>query len=233
MIASLRGTILTKRPEGVIVDVNGIGYQVSIPICSLTDIPEPGETVFMHTYTHVREDALQLFGFLNANDREVFTTLIGISGVGPKLGLAILSGMPSDRFVEAVQNEDVTMLTTIPGLGKKTASRLVLELKGKLPSLDSGETLSSRASQEAIDAISALINLGYKKQFSEQAVETAMRNGAESIEATGDCLFNAAEPALSDEERPLARAKRLHDSGAEDETSARVQRKGKPGRVTA
>ncbi len=182
MIASLKGTVLTKRPEGVIVDVNGVGYQLSVPLCSLTDIPEPGETVFMHTYTHVREDALQLFGFLNEQDREVFTTLIGISGIGPKLGLAILSGMPADRFVETVQNEDVTMLTTIPGLGKKTASRLILELKGKLPSLDPGEASSSRVSQEEIDAISALVNLGYKKQFSEKAVETAVRDGAGSIE---------------------------------------------------
>ena len=182
MIASLNGTVLTKRPEGVIVDVNGVGYQLSVPLCSLTDIPEPGETVFMHTYTHVREDALQLFGFLNEKDREVFTTLIGISGIGPKLGLAILSGMPAERFVEAVQNEDVTMLSTIPGLGKKTASRLILELKGKLPSLDPGETSSFRASQEAIDAISALVNLGYKKQFAEKAVETAVRNSAGSIE---------------------------------------------------
>jgi len=182
LIASLNGTVLTKRPEGIIVEVNGVGYQLSVPLCSLADIPEPGETVFMHTYTHVREDALQLFGFLNEKDREVFTTLIGISGVGPKLGLAILSGMPAERFVEAVHNEDVTMLATIPGLGKKTASRLILELKGKLPSLDQGETSSFRASQEAIDAISALVNLGYKKQFSEKAVETAVRDGAGSIE---------------------------------------------------
>ena len=182
MIASLNGTVLTKRPEGVVVDVNGVGYQLSVPLCSLTDIPEPGETVFMHTYTHVREDALQLFGFLNEQDREVFTTLIGISGIGPKLGLAILSGMPSERFVEAVQNEDVTMLATIPGLGKKTASRLILELKGKLPSLEPGEATPSQASQETIDAISALVNLGYKKQFSEKAVSTAVRDGAGSIE---------------------------------------------------
>ena len=181
LIASLNGTVLTKRPEGVIVDVNGVGYRLSIPLCILSEIPEPGETVFIHTYTHVREDALQLFGFLNEQDREVFTTLIGISGVGPKLGLAILSGMPSERFVEAVQNEDVTMLTTIPGLGKKTASRLVLELKGKLPSLDP-EQSPSLASQEESDAISALVNLGYKKQFAEKAVETAVRDGAVKIE---------------------------------------------------
>ncbi len=182
MIASLKGTVQTKRPEGIIVDVNGVGYQLSIPICSLTDIPEPVETVFMHTYTHVREDALQLFGVLNEQDREGFMTLIGICGMNTKLGLAILSGMPAERFVESVHNEDVTMLTTIPGLGKKTASRLVLELKGKLPSLDQGESSSSQSSQEESDAISALVNLGYKKQLSETAVKTAIQNGAESIE---------------------------------------------------
>ena len=194
MIASLRGIVQTKKPEGVIVDVNGVGYQLSVPLCSLTDIPEPGETVFMHTYTHVREDALQLFGFLNEKDREIFTSLISISGIGPKLGLAILSGMPAERFVEAVQNEDVTMLSTIPGLGKKTASRLILELKGKLPSLDQGETPSSRASQEAIDAISALVNLGYKRPFSENAVETAVRKGAGSIqEIIMEALKNLGE----------------------------------------
>jgi len=194
LIASLRGTVLTKRPEGVIVDVNGVGYRLSVPLCSLADIPEQGETVFMHTYTHVREDALLLFGFLNEKDREIFTSLIGISGIGPKLGLAILSGMPAERFVEAVQNEDVTMLSTIPGLGKKTASRLILELKGKLPSLDPGETSSFRAGQEAVDAISALVNLGYKKQFSEKAVETAVRNGAGRIEdIIMDALKNLGE----------------------------------------
>ena len=119
MIASLKGIILSKRPEGVIVDVNGVGYHVSIPLCSLGDIPEKGETVFFHTYTHVREDALQLFGFLSEDEKKVFTTLLGINGIGPKLGLAILSGMPVGRFVEAVNSENVSLLSTIPGLGAK------------------------------------------------------------------------------------------------------------------
>ena len=180
MIASLNGTVLTKRPEGVIVDVNGVGYQLSVPLCSLTDIPEPGETVFMHTYTHVREDALQLFGFLSNDERKVFTTLIGISGIGPKLALTILSGMPAERFIEAVHNEDLSLLTTIPGLGKKTASRLVLELKGKLPSFT--ETTDIQKHSAAEDAVSALTNLGYKKALAEKAVEAAVNNNASVIE---------------------------------------------------
>ena len=182
LIASLNGTVLNKKPEGIIVDVNGIGYHVSIPLCSLGNIPEPGEKVFLHTYTHVREDTLQLFGFLSDEERRVFTTLIGINGIGPRLGLAILSGMPVNRFIETVNNEDVSLLTTIPGLGKKTAARLVLELKGKIPSFSTGDTLSSRENPAADDAMSALVNLGYKKPVSEKAVEMALENGSTAIE---------------------------------------------------
>jgi Holliday junction DNA helicase RuvA len=180
LIASLKGIVQNKKPEGIIVDVNGIGYHVNIPLCNLGDIPEPGESVFLHTYTHVREDALQLFGFLSEEERKVFTTLIGISGIGPKLGLTILSGMPVQRFIETVHNEDVSLLTTIPGLGKKTASRLVLELKGKLP--DFAETPALNKGSAAHDAISALVNLGYRKALSEKAVEAAVKNNAIIIE---------------------------------------------------
>jgi Holliday junction DNA helicase RuvA len=155
---------------------------VNIPLCSLSDIPEQGEKVFLHTYTHVREDALQLFGFLTGEERKVFTTLLGISGVGPKLGLAILSGMPAQRFIEAVSNEDVSLLSTIPGLGKKTASRLILELKGKLPSLKTDKSGTNRAPSASEDAISALINLGYKKPAAEKAVEKAVEGGLTGIE---------------------------------------------------
>jgi Holliday junction DNA helicase RuvA len=182
MIASLKGIILSKRPEGVIVDVNGVGYHVSIPLCSLGDIPEKGETVFFHTYTHVREDALQLFGFLSENEKKVFTTLLGINGIGPKLGLAILSGMPVGRFVEAVNSENVSLLSTIPGLGAKTSARLVLELKGKLPSLHIGDTIYSEEKTVAEDAVSALLNLGYKRQLAEKAVELSVKNGVTAIE---------------------------------------------------
>jgi Holliday junction DNA helicase RuvA len=184
LIASLKGIVQSKKPNGLVIDVSGIGYQVNIPLCNLVDIPEQGNTVFLHTYTHVREDALQLFGFLSEEARNVFITLLGISGVGPKLGLAILSGMPVQKFVGAVQSEDVSMLSTIPGLGKKTASRLVLELKGKLPSLGDDGKQTSHGSSISEDSISALINLGYKRPLSEKAVEMAVKAGSESIEDT-------------------------------------------------
>lgn len=182
MIASLKGIIQSKRPEGIIVDVGGIGYRVAVPLCSLADIPDAGEQVFLHTYTHVREDALQLFGFLSEEERKVFTTLLGISGIGPKLGLAILSGMPVHRFVEAVSSEDVALLSTIPGLGSKTAARVVLELKGKLPALHGDGRHAPGQGTAAEDAVSALVNLGYKKPVSEKAVGTAIKGGAEALE---------------------------------------------------
>ncbi len=180
MIASLNGTVLSKKPERIIIDVNGVGYHVSIPLCNFADIPEQGENVFLHIYTHVREDALQLYGFITEEDRNFFTTLIGISGIGPKLGLTILSGMPVNRFIETISNENVTLLTTIPGLGKKTASKIILELKGKLPSLEIKEL--SEKSAHVDDAVSALMNLGYKRPISEQAVEKALKKGADAIE---------------------------------------------------
>ncbi len=177
MIASLKGIVSSKKPDGVIVEVGGIGYQVSVPLCSLCNIPDHGGEIFLNIYTHVREDALQLYGFLTEEERKVFVTLLGINGIGPKLGLAILSGMPVQRFMEAVIKEDVDLLTTIPGLGKKTASRLILELKEKLPKISDyseGHFLG--------DAVSALTNLGYKRAFSEKAVEAAIKNGADSVE---------------------------------------------------
>jgi len=182
MIASLKGIVLSKRPDSIIVDVNGVGYHVNIPLCCFGDIPEKGETVFFHTYTHVREDSLQLYGFLSEEERRVFTTLLGISGIGPKLGLAILSGMPVESFVDAVNNENVALLSTIPGLGGKTSARLVLELKGKLPSLHIGDEIYSKEGNVAEDAVSALVNLGYKKQLAEKAVNLSVKNGATAIE---------------------------------------------------
>jgi Holliday junction DNA helicase RuvA len=184
LIASLKGTVQSKKPEGVIVDVHGVGYHVCIPLRSLADIPGDGEPVFLFIYTHVREDALQLFGFLSEEERRIFTALLGINGVGPKLGLAILSGMPVRRLVEAINSEDVSLLSTIPGLGKKTSARLVLELKGKLPSPDASGEISSRSRGIAEDAISALMNLGYKKPQAENAVERSVKSGASIIEDT-------------------------------------------------
>jgi len=182
LIASLKGIVQSKKPEGIIVDVQGIGYHVCIPLSSLADIPEHGDPVFLFTYTHVREDALQLFGFLTEEEKKVFTTLLGISGIGPKLGLAILSGMRVRKFIEAVNNEDVSLLSTIPGLGNKTSARLVLELKGKLPAVALGGEFFSPSRSAAEDAVSALVNLGYKKPLSERAVEKSVKGGSSAIE---------------------------------------------------
>jgi Holliday junction DNA helicase RuvA len=178
MIASLRGKVAVKNPDGIIVEVGGVGYHVSVPLCSLCNIPENGGEIFLHTYTHVREDALQLYGFLSAEERKVFVTLLGISGIGPKLGLAILSGMPVKRFMEAVISEDLPVLATIPGLGKKTASRLILELREKLPKM--ADPLKEGSAQN--DAVSALVNLGYKKSLAERAVEAAVKDGGDTVE---------------------------------------------------
>ncbi len=180
MIASLKGKIFSKKPDGVIVDVGGIGYLVHVPLSSLSNIPDNDGEILLYTYTHVREDTLQLYGFLSEEEKKVFVLLLGVNGIGPKLGLAVLSGMPVQRFTEAVYNEDVSLLTTIPGLGKKTASRLILELRERLPSRHIGTHLKDPSA--AGDAISALINLGYKKSQSEKAVEVSIKNGAKIIE---------------------------------------------------
>jgi Holliday junction DNA helicase RuvA len=182
LIASLNGIVLSRKPAGIVIGVGGVGYNVAIPLCSLGDIPEEGREVFIYTYTHVREDALQLFGFLTEYERGVFATLLGISGIGPKLALAILSGMPVERFVGAVNNEDITMLSSIPGLGKKTAARVVLELKGKLESFRKDGTDIYTEGRAAGDAVSALVNLGYRKALSEDAVARAVKNGFSTIE---------------------------------------------------
>ncbi|MBI5026146.1 MAG: Holliday junction branch migration protein RuvA [Nitrospirae bacterium] len=175
MIAALKGRVINKAAGGIVVDVGGVGYYVHIPLSSLCNIPD-GE-VFLYTHTHVREDALQLYGFLTEEEKKVFVTLLGVNGIGPKLGLAVLSGMPVQRFMEAVYNEDIQAITSIPGLGKKTAARLILELKEKLPKITAYSTGAI-----ASDAASALVNLGYKKSLSDEAVERAIKKGANTIE---------------------------------------------------
>lgn len=182
MIASLKGRVLSKGTDGVVVDVNGVGYHLYVPLRSLGDIPEIGEEVFLHTYTNVREDALQLFGFLTEEEKRLFVTLIGVNGIGPKLSLTILSGMPVDRFIEAVHNEDMAILTKIPGLGKKTVARLILELKGRLPATDTTLTVTGDDASVIEDSVSALVNLGYKKPQAQDAVHRAAKNGFSAVE---------------------------------------------------
>jgi Holliday junction DNA helicase RuvA len=179
MIASLKGVIQSKDQEEVIIDVGGIGYSLFMPFTSVSHLPDVGQDVFCYTYTYVKEDRIHLYGFLSLEDKKLFTTLLAINGIGPKLALAILSQLSAHQFAEAVFNEQINQLVSIPGLGKKTASRIILELKGKLTKELDKETASDPA---AHDASSALVNLGYKKAEAEEAVRKALRKRVGGVE---------------------------------------------------
>jgi Holliday junction DNA helicase RuvA len=176
MIGSLRGRLLSRRPDNVIVEAGGVGYHVSVPVNLLSALPPEGSEVFLHIYTHVREDALQLYGFPSEDEKRIFTTLLGVTGVGPKMALNILSGIAVKDFLNALDTEDVAMLCRVPGLGKKTAHRLILELREKLP--------RARETTDRVfeDTLSALINLGYRKSEAQESLETALKKGYTQIE---------------------------------------------------
>jgi len=176
MIGSLRGIVQSRRPDNVIIDVNGVGYRVNVPLNILANLPEEGNEVFLHIYTHVREDSLQLFGFTLENEKKIFMVLLGISGIGPKMALNILSGLSYEDFLTALDTEDVAMLCRIPGLGKKTAHRLILELREKLPSVTG---IKDRLFE---DTLSALVNLGYKKNLAQESLEKTYKQGFNDIE---------------------------------------------------
>ncbi|MFH0786054.1 MAG: Holliday junction branch migration protein RuvA [Pseudomonadota bacterium] len=174
MIAFLEGRLLSKSPEWIIVSIQGIGYQVAVPLSSFYDLPEVEQVVQLHIYTHVREDAIQLFGFLTPNEKEIFLLLLGVSGIGPKVALNILSGISSKELHQALLGEDSQRIQRIPGVGKKTAERIVLELKDKIRKLSSGPLPSVvREVPEGTpweDALSALVNLGYHKAVAEKTL---------------------------------------------------------------
>jgi Holliday junction DNA helicase RuvA len=176
MIGSLRGTILSLSAGEVLVEAGGVGYQVSVPTSVLSDLPKEGGKVLLFVHTHVREDAIQLFGFLSQDEKRVFNTLIGISGIGPKVALNIISGISHEDFLRAVDTEDITVLTRIPGLGKKTAHRIVLELRGKLPGR---EEVKDPVFE---DTLSALVNLGYRKAESLDALRKAKKKAPGNVE---------------------------------------------------
>ena len=179
MIAFLRGSILEKQPNRVIVEVNGVGYDVVIPLSTYYDVGDEGSEVALRVHTHVREDALQLYGFITDFERQVFERLIAISGIGPKLALAVLSGVDSRDLVIAVQRGDVARLTAIPGIGKKTAERIVLELRDRLAQLtvpDAAASGAATAEGERLraDLLSALQNLGYHRPQADKAVDSIL-----------------------------------------------------------
>jgi Holliday junction DNA helicase RuvA len=177
VIGSLKGKIISRKPDNVVIDVNGIGYQVQLSLNTLSHLPEEGHDVFLLIYTYVREDSIQLFGFNSDDEKKIFVTLLGISGIGPKMALNILSGIAYDDFLKSIETEDIAMLCRIPGLGKKTAQRLILELREKLPS---STIIKDRLFE---DTLSALINLGYKKSIAHQSIEKVYRKGFNDIES--------------------------------------------------
>lgn len=177
MIAHLRGTLLSKRPGQAIVEAGGVGYDVALSIPAFTVLPAEGGQVSLHIYTVVREDALALFGFLSLEEKRLFERLITVSGVGPKLAITILGGLSPERTISAIRSQDHATLTRIPGVGKKLAERLVVELKDKLEDMATAPVAAS-AGPAADDVLSALVNLGYQRPAAQKAIEMAVAKHA-------------------------------------------------------
>jgi Holliday junction DNA helicase RuvA len=179
VIAHLRGRILEKHPNRIAVDVNGVGYDVFVPLSTFYGLGDAGADIALRIHTHVREDALLLYGFATVLEQDLFERLIGIGGIGPKLALAVLSGIEPIELVRAIERGDVARLTNIPGVGKKTSERIVLELKDRLPRVAptaaAGEVASDAASPVREDVLSALVNLGYHRPLAEKAVAAAFK----------------------------------------------------------
>jgi Holliday junction DNA helicase RuvA len=195
MIAHLRGKLLAKHPNQAIVEAAGVGYDVTISVPTFSDLPAPGSDVALHIHTHVREDALALYGFLRPSEKVLFEKLLTVSGIGPKLAITILSGMAADEMVGAIRGNDVARLTRIPGIGKKTAERMVLELRDKLPQA-APTTITTAPPVSAVeeDVLSALVNLGYQRAAAEKALELSVKGGKGG---SFDALFRSALAALS------------------------------------
>ena len=192
MIAHLRGKLLAKHPNQAIVETAGVGYDVTITVPTFSDLPASGSEVALFIHTHVREDALSLFGFLRAAEKQLFEKLLQVSGIGPKLAITILSGMAATEMVGAIRSGDVARLTRIPGIGKKTAERMILELRDKLEAF--GEAPAPRlATPVEDDVLSALMNLGYQRAAAERALAAVGNGRSGSFEV----LFRETLSALS------------------------------------
>jgi len=186
MIGFLSGKILEKEANTVIVDVGGVGYEVTIPLSTFYELGEVGSDVQLRIYTLVREDALQLFGFKTSRERDIYLKLISVQGIGAKSGIAMLSGMNADEIVTAIRTNNLVRLTSIPGVGKKTAERMVIELRDKIGELSASAAASasgvgSDQSSDTVfdDALSALVNLGYQRNAAEKALQDSAKDGAE------------------------------------------------------
>ena len=182
MIARLSGTVLEKHPNRVVVDVAGVGYDVQVPLSTFYGVGEPGAAITLRVHTHVREDAIALFGFASPLEQDLFERLIAISGIGPKLALAVLSGIDPGELVRAIRTQDVARLTRIPGVGKKTAERIGLELKDRLPQAAAAGAEISEGSGSGLrdDLLSALANLGYQPAAAEKAVDAVLKKSPDA-----------------------------------------------------
>jgi holliday junction DNA helicase RuvA len=195
MIAHVRGKLLAKHPNQAVVETAGVGYDVTISVPTFSDLPDLGSEVALHIHTHVREDVIALYGFLRPSEKLLFEKLITVSGIGPKLAITILSGMAADEMVGAIRGNDLAKLTRIPGIGKKTAERMVLELRDKLPEASASSAAAApalNATEE--DVISALVNLGYQRPIAEKAVALATK---EAPAKSFDQLFRTVLGRLS------------------------------------
>ncbi len=194
MIAHLRGTLLAKHPNQVVVETAGVGYEATISIPTFSELPACGAQIALHIHTHVREDVIALYGFIHPAEKQLFEKLITVSGIGPKLAITILSGMVAAEMTRAIRGNDLARLTRIPGIGKKTAERMVLELRDKFP--EAAETSISVSSRNEVeeDVLSALLNLGYQRPAAEKALAgLAKNNEIRSFEA----IFREALAGLS------------------------------------
>ena len=185
MIAALEGRLAEKHPSRIVVDVQGVGYEVHVPLSTFYELGEPGSDVSLRIHTHVREETLALFGFASTLELQLFERLISVNGIGPRLALTALSGIEPPELVRSVRQGDVARLTGIPGVGKKTAERMVVELRDNLPNIASADTvpaslIKGEADDLRGDVISALLNLGYHRQLAEKAIKTAL-NGSDDL----------------------------------------------------
>lgn len=191
MIAQLRGKLITRHPNLIVVETGGVGYGVTVSVPTFSELPAIGSEVVLYIHTHVREDQLALYGFIRLEEKQLFEKLITVSGIGPKLAITVLSGMPADEMTKAIRANDLARLTKIPGVGKKTAERMVLELRDKLAPLERTDQVQQMPSLSATqeDVLSALLNLGFQHAAAEKALaQTARNGGADSF----DALFRGA-----------------------------------------
>ena len=195
MIAHLRGTLLGKSPNRLILETGGVGYEVNISVPTFSELPSLGSEIGLHIYTHVREDVIALYGFLHPAEKRLFEKLMTVSGIGAKLAITILSGMPADDMATAIRANDIARLTKIPGIGRKTAERMVLELRDKLPSTTEPIATSSASGLEE-DVLSALVNLGYQRGTAEKALGLVKKE-ASGVSASFDSLFRRMLAELS------------------------------------